>query len=287
MKPAAFRYLRPKTIGEAIQYLQPDNGDSRILAGGQSLVPMLNFRITRFDCLIDINYVQDLAYIRYDGEMLRIGAMTRQRTIETSSVVANACPLLQEVTKSIGHLPTRTRGTIGGSVAHADPAAEYPATLVALGATLVAQSSEGRREIAADEFFQDVYSTNLRADELLVEVAIPVQVAALKYGFEEYSRCKGDLPVIGIVGTFCLAMERITTPRLVAFGLASAPQRMRDAEAMLENRRPDEVECQEVASLVAAQVNAQDDVAATAELRKHLAGVLTRHVLISALVPRS
>lgn len=287
MKPAAFRYLRPTTINEAIQYLQPNNGESRILAGGQSLVPMLNFRLVRFDCLIDINYIKDLAYIRRDEKMLRIGAMTRQRTIETSGLVADACPLLQEVTKAIGHLPTRTRGTIGGSVAHADPAAEYPATLIALGATLIAQSAADRREIAADEFFEDIYSTNLRADELLVEIAIPLRGAELKYGFEEYTRCKGDLPMIGLVGTCRVVANRITTPRLVAFGLASAPQRMREAEVILENHTPNKVQSDEVADLVRAHVNAHDDVAATADLRKRLAGVLARHILTSVLDPRS
>jgi carbon-monoxide dehydrogenase medium subunit len=287
MKPAAFHYLRPKTITHAIEFLRREDGETRVLAGGQSLVPMLNFRLARFDYLVDLNYIDELAYINRDTDMLRIGAMTRQRAIETSPIVASAAPLLQEVTRSIGHLPTRSRGTIGGSVAHADPAAEYPATLIALGATLVAQSEAGKREISADDFFKDIYSTALRPDELLVEIKVPVVRPGQVFGFEEFSRRKGDLAIIGILGAFSTDGDRLTSARLVAFGLASAPQRLREAEAILQNFTANHVPLDDVVRIVTSTVNAHSDVAATAELRGHLAGVLTRHTVAKALRSRS
>jgi CO/xanthine dehydrogenase FAD-binding subunit len=287
MKPAAFHYLRPKTITDAIECLRREDGETRILAGGQSLVPMLNFRLARFDYLIDINYIDELAYIRREENFLRIGAMTRQRAIETSTLVASATPLLQKVTCSIGHLPTRSRGTIGGSVAHADPAAEYPATLIALGATMVAQSEAGKRDIAADDFFEDIYSTALRPDELLVEIKVPVVRPGQLFGFDEISRRKGDLAIIGIVGAFSIDGDRIATARLVAFGLASAPQRIREAEEILQNCAVNQAPLDDVARIVTSNVNSHDDVAATANLRSHLAGVLARNVAENALRSRS
>ena len=147
--------------------------EARVLAGGQSLVPMMNFRLARPTVLVDLNRVADLAYIRDDGDHLAIGAMTRERTIENSDLVRQACPLLHDATLNIAHLPIRTRGTIGGSIANADPAAEYPATVLALDATLVAHSVRGERRIAAADFFDGVLSTTLEPDEILTEIVVP------------------------------------------------------------------------------------------------------------------
>src|SRR5277367_2834597 len=154
MKPAPFEYFSPKTTKAALELLAAHGGDARILAGGQSLVPLLNFRMARFKYLIDINEIPELAYIKLESDVLRIGALTRYRTIETSQIVAAAAPLLFEATKSVGHLPIRTRGTIGGSLAHADPAAEYAAVTLALDGRVVLQSENAVRTLDASDFIQ-------------------------------------------------------------------------------------------------------------------------------------
>jgi len=287
MKPAKFHYLRPTSIAEAVACLTREDGEMRILAGGQSLVPMLNFRLARFDYLVDINYIDELSYIRRDGDVLRIGAMTRQRSIETSDLVAAHAPLLKEATLSVGHLPTRSRGTIGGSAAHADPASEYPAVMIALGATMLAQSAQGEREIAAEDFFEDIYATALRPDELLVEIRIPVARPDQAFAFEEFSRRKGDLAIIGIVGALTLEGGRIDAARLVAFGLASPQRRLAEAEALLTGCAMADAPLDAIEKIVGETIEAHGDVAATAELRSHLAGVLARRVTARALGVRS
>jgi len=167
VKPAKFDYFAPASVDDALALLTRYGGEAKILAGGQSLVPLLNFRLSRPAALIDINRIPELAYIRpHDGEV-RIGAMTRQRTIEFAGLIAERIPLLTEATRWVGHLPIRSRGTIGGSLAHADPSAEYPAVLTALAGSVVARGPKGERIIAADEFFQTYLTTSLTADEIL------------------------------------------------------------------------------------------------------------------------
>ena len=173
MKPAPFEYSCPQTTAAALEMLAESHGEARILAGGQSLVPMLNFRIARFKFLIDINNIKELSYIRDDGERLCIGAVTRYRTIEKSRLVAARAPLLAEVTKWVGHLPIRTRGTIGGSLAHADPAGEYAAALLALDADVVLKNTKATRILKIADFIQGMFTTALEPDEMFVEVRIP------------------------------------------------------------------------------------------------------------------
>src|SRR5437762_6507072 len=177
MKPAKFDYHAPASVEEALALLQRYGGDAKVLAGGQSLMPLLNFRLSRPAALVDLNRIASLAYVgEHDGQV-RLGAMTRQRTIEFSPVVARKLPLLREATALVGHLPIRTRGTIGGSLAHADPSAEYPAVLTALDGTVVVRGPRGERTLRPTELFQSYLTTSLGAEEILVEVRLPVMAA--------------------------------------------------------------------------------------------------------------
>ena len=177
MKPAKFDYYAPTTVDEAVELLARNGPDARVLAGGQTLVPMMNFRLAAPSVVVDLNRIPALSYIDDDGDTIRIGAMTRQRAIEFSPVVADKLPLLAKAIKLVGHLPTRSRGTIGGSIANADPAAEIPMVLQALDGTVVAHGPKGERVIAASELFRDAMTTALAADEILVEVRLPTAMA--------------------------------------------------------------------------------------------------------------
>mgnify|MGYP002651728337 FL=1 len=176
MKPAKFDYHAPTTVDDAVALLA-GGGDARVLAGGQTLIPMMNFRLAAPAVIVDLNRIPELATIKDDGDTVRIGAMTRQRAVEFSPVVAEKLPLLAKAIKLVGHLPTRTRGTIGGSIANADPAAEIPMVLQALEGQVVVRGPKGQRSIAASALFQDAMTTALAADEILVEIRLPTALA--------------------------------------------------------------------------------------------------------------
>lgn len=285
VKPAQFEYLCPKTSNAAIELLAQYGGDARILAGGQSLVPMLNFRIARFGYLIDINNIDELDYIRLDQGWLRLGALARYRTIEACPIVAQAAPLLSRATKFVAHLPIRTRGTVGGSLAHADPGAEYPAVMLALDAELVLRSTRAERIITIADFIQGMFTTALEPDELLVEVRLPIARGNQIFGFEEFARRPGDLAVIGVAVKIDLDAGRAANVRVVILGGPHGARRVPEAEAALEARQlgPDQIAC---ASDAASRIEAHTDIHATDALRRHLAGVLTRRALTSALSMR-
>jgi carbon-monoxide dehydrogenase medium subunit len=278
MKPAPFEYFSPKTKKEALELLAAHGGDARILAGGQSLVPLLNFRMARFRYLIDINEISELSYIRCDDDTLCIGALTRYRTIEASPVVADAAPLLSKATKWVGHLPVRTRGTIGGSLAHADPAAEYAAVMLALDGRVVLQSKDGTRTLDVGDFIQGMLTTALAADEMLVEARIPRARNNQIFGFEEFARRPGDLAMMGIALRLDLDGERVKTARIVALGGQDGACRIPEAEAAIENH-PLTSERIEHASRAAVGIHAHTDVHATTALRQHLCGALVSRVL--------
>jgi carbon-monoxide dehydrogenase medium subunit len=282
MKPAAFEYFAPSTIGATLDLLDTYREDAKLLAGGQSLVPMLNFRIARFKCLVDINAVTALSYIRTDDGFLRIGAMARYRAIENSPDVATAAPLLSEATKSVAHLPVRTRGTIGGSLAHADPAAEYPAVLMALGATIVVQSRRGERRIAALDFIKGLFYTALEPDELITEIQIPMALPNQRFGFGEFSRRPGDLAIMGIAACLELRNNVVEDVRIAAFGGRDGACRLTTSEQLLIGLNCTSRDIERAAA-AAADVPTQSDIHATDALRKHLATTLTRRALSQAL----
>ena len=282
MKPAPFSHLAPTSVPEAVKMLGEYAPEARVLAGGQSLVPMMNFRLARPTVLVDLNRVADLAYIRDDGDRLAIGAMTRERTIENSDLVRQACPLLYDATLNIAHLPIRTRGTIGGSIANADPAAEYPATVLALDATLVAHSVRGERRIAAADFFDGVLSTALEPDEILTEIVVPKPPAGSGAAFVEISRRHGDFALAGVAAQMTFDGDTVTDVRLAACGVGAGPVRLTNAEAEIRASGLAEVSLARAAAAASGEVDPDGDVHATASYRRKLAGVMTRRALLKA-----
>jgi carbon-monoxide dehydrogenase medium subunit len=195
VKPARFELHRPRDLAEALALLARHDGEAKVLAGGQSLVPLMNLRMAAPGIVIDINGVAELAGIRRDGDRIRIGAMTRQKALLTDSLVTQHLPLLTKAMAHVGHVQTRSRGTVGGSLCHADPAAELPLVMTTLGARLIAESARGRRTIPARQFFRDALATDLATDELLVEIELPVARAGSRTAFREYARRHGDFAI--------------------------------------------------------------------------------------------
>lgn len=231
MKPAAFAYHRPDTVEEAVVLLGEYGEDAKILAGGQSLVPMLAMRLTHFDNLIDISRVTELNDISRLGHTVRIGAATPHAMVGLDDEVADAVPLLSLATPHIGHFQIRTRGTLGGSIAHADPAAEYAAVALALDATIEATSPRGRRNIEAAEFFTGLWETSLAADEILTAVQFPVWSGRCGFAVQEFARRHGDFAIAGAVVAIQLDDDnRVSRCGIGLLGLGSTPKRATPAE---------------------------------------------------------
>jgi carbon-monoxide dehydrogenase medium subunit len=283
VKPAKFDYFAPASVDEALALLTRYGGEAKILAGGQSLVPLLNFRLSRPAALVDLNRIPALAYIRAEDGELRVGAMTRQRTIEFSPVIAERIPLLTEATRWVGHLPIRSRGTIGGSLAHADPSAEYPAVLTALGGSVVVRGPKGERVIAAAELFQSYLTTSLEADEILVEVRLPAPPAGTGYAFEELARRHGDFALVGIAAMIMRQGDRCVMARLATSGAGPVPLRLRAAEEILERDGLGDAAIEAAARRASELVDPDSDIHASADYRRHLAGVLTQRAVKRAL----
>jgi carbon-monoxide dehydrogenase medium subunit len=283
MKPPPFAYHDPLEIDAALELLRDYQGEAKILAGGQSLIALLNFRLSRPTALIDINRMPQLSYITERDGWLCLGAATRQRTIEFSPLVHKKLPLLAEATQLIGHLPTRTRGTIGGSLAHSDPAAEYPAVFSALDGELVARATGSERVLKARDFFQGLMTTALAADEMLIEVRLPLMPAKSGWAFEEFSRRHGDFALVGIAAQISVDGEHCTKARLAAAGVAATPLRLDRAEQVLEQGGLDQRSIAEAATRAAEQVEPTSDLHASAQYRRHLTRVLTHRAITRAL----
>jgi aerobic carbon-monoxide dehydrogenase medium subunit len=283
MKPARFDYHAPHSIDQAVELLGRYGGDAKVLAGGQSLMPMLNFRIARPAALVDVNRIPALAYVREDNGTLAFGAMTRQRTIEFSPVVAERLPLLREATRWVGHLPIRSRGTIGGSIAHADPSAEYPAVLTALDGEVIVQGPRGRRTLKPGALFETYLTTSLAPDELLVEVRLPASPSGAGYAFEEFARRHGDFALVGIAALIVRDGTRCATARLAAAGAGPVPMRLRAAEEILERDGLGETALAAAAARAAELVSPDSDIHASADYRRHLTRVMTARALKRAI----
>lgn len=286
MKPPLFDYHDPESLEEALDLLGRYGGEAKLLAGGQSLMPLLNFRLSRPAALVDINRIRALAYIREEDGQLRLGAMTRQRAIEFSPLVRERLPLLAEATALVGHLPIRTRGTIGGSLAHADPSAEYPAVATALDAEMVIRARGRERILRPGEFFQTYLTTGLAPDEMLVEVRLPAAPPASGWAFEEFSRRHGDFAIVGIAAQLVADGDRCRAARLAAAGAGPKPVRLRAAEEILESDGLNERSIEAAAQRAAELVEPDADIHASREYRRHLTRVLTRRA-ISRAVARS
>lgn len=283
MKPPRFDYLAPSSLDEVLDLLKDLRDEAKLLAGGQSLVPLLNFRLARPAHLVDLNDVAGLDGIHADGGHLVIGAMTRQRAVETSTLVRERCPLLAEAMPQIGHAQIRNRGTIGGSLVHADPAAELPAVVAALDGELVLQSARGRRVLKPEQFFTAYLTTAVAPDEILVEARVPVTPARTGSAFLEVSRRHGDFALVGVAATLTVDGAGICTAASIALaGVGPGPVLAREAAQTLVGVKPTTAAIEEVGRRVAERVTPDSDLHASSDYRKHLAGVLTRRALARA-----
>ena len=282
MKPPRFDYHAPRSIDEAVALLARYGGDAKPLAGGQSLVPLLNFRLARPAALIDLNRIPELAGIREVDGHVAFGAMTRQRTVEFSPIVTRALPLLAEATRWVGHLPIRSRGTIGGSIAHADPSAEYPAVFTALEGTVVVRGQNGERVLKPAELFETYLTTSLAPDELLTEVRLPVMPSGAGWAFEEFARRHGDFAIVGIAAALWRIGGRWTV-RLVTAGAGPVPARLRGAEEIVEREGVGDKAVAAAAARAAELVQPDSDLHASADYRRNLTRVLTARALKNAI----
>ena len=282
MKPAPFEYHCPRTVDEGTALLARYGDDAKVLAGGQSLVPLMNMRLARPANLIDINRIESLAYIRDDGRALRIGALTRQRAAERAPQVAERCPLLRDALRLVGHAQIRNRGTIGGSIAHADPAAELTAVLVALDGEVTARGPKGTRVIAARDLFVSYLTTSLDPRELLTEVSFPALPAGAGWSWMEIARRHGDFALAGVGVVLAVRGGKITAARIGLTGVGPTPVRPAEAERLLTGQTPSEDLWNGAAEAVRAAVAPDGDIHASAEYRTHVAGVLTQRALREA-----
>ncbi len=278
MKPAAFDYLRPASVGEAVAHLAEHGGDAKILAGGQSLVPLLNFRMLRPSVLIDINRLTELDYVREDGAGLRIGSLTRHHTLERSPLVRERFPVLAEAMAHVAHLAIRNRGTIGGTLSHADPAAELPMIAVLLDAEIRTNS----RSHSADRFFQGPLTTALNEDELMTEIALPALPPRTGWGFEEFARRHGDFAIAAVAATLTASGEKIVEARLAAMGIGETPLRLSAVEASLVGQGFTPALAAAAGEQARASVQPFDDLHASADYRRHLVAVLTERAVAAA-----
>jgi CO/xanthine dehydrogenase FAD-binding subunit len=283
VKPACFDYVRAHSVDEALLALSEDPEESKLLAGGQSLIPVLNFRLASPKRLIDINDVGELSYLRRSDGVLHIGAMTRHSTLENSCLAAGSWPLLREAVRWVAHPPIRNRGTIGGSVAHADSAAELPVALAALDASLVVRSIRGSRLIPWREFFLGIMTTALEPDELLVEIQVPSLPAGHGYAFEEYSRRSGDFALAGAAVMLTLDEGgKCSRAAIALLGATATPLRATKAEESLCRTTVLPGLIDEAARLAAGASTPSGDLHGSVEYRRSLIEVVVRRAILAA-----
>ena len=278
MKPAPFAYVRAASLDQVFDLLARHGDEARLLAGGQSLVPTLNLRLSAPALLIDINALDELAGIAVDDGGLRVGALTRQRTVEESDEVARHAPLLKMAMPYIAHPAIRNRGTIGGSIAFADPAAELPACAIALGARIELRGADGARQVEAAEFFRGLYETDLRPGEVVTAVTIP-PCAGYRSAIAELARRHGDYALVGLAAHARLDGRTLGDARLVFFGVGARPMQAHAAGAALEGSEVDDATVQAAQEALADGLEPIGDLQASAATKLHLARVLLARVL--------
>ncbi|HTU31560.1 MAG TPA: xanthine dehydrogenase family protein subunit M [Solirubrobacteraceae bacterium] len=284
MKPAPFDYLAPQSVAETLQLLARHGAEGKVLAGGQSLMPMLNFRLAQPEAVIDINNVAELSYITREQGELRIGALTRHAELERSPIVAAHWPLLTEALRWLAHPPIRNRGTVGGSVAHADPAAELPVALTALDARFIAESHRGGRVLDPGEMFAGPLQSGLEPDELLVEIRVPAVPSPSGCAFVEHARRHGDFALGGVAVVLVRDGDRCREggARIVLLGAGPGPRRVPEAEALLAAGPVDEESARAAGEAAGRAAEPPSDPHADAGHRRRLAVALTRRAVLQA-----
>jgi CO/xanthine dehydrogenase FAD-binding subunit len=283
VKPPRFEYARPQTVEQSLSLLADGDEETRILAGGQSLVPMLNLRVAQLSRLIDINALSELSFITQENGALRVGALARHRDLELSETVRTAQPLLSRAAAEIGHLAIRNRGTIGGSLVHADPAAEWPLIAVTLDAQLVLRSKENTRLVAARDFFIGPLTTVIKPDELLCEIRFPAAAGRTLWGFQEFCRRPGDFAIAAIACRLSLDDRGCCAAASLAVGGAhSTPLFISDIEGVLRGCRGEDAALKEAAEIAGAAVDPSSDIHASADYRRRLVKVLALRALRQA-----
>jgi carbon-monoxide dehydrogenase medium subunit len=285
VKPASFEYHRPETIEEAVGLLGELGDAAKVLAGGQSLVPMLALRLTAFDHLVDIGRIAELKGIeRRDGQIW-IGAGSRFASVEASPDAAAGVPLLTRATRLVGHFQIRNRGTVGGSLAHADPAAEYPAVALALGAVLHVRSPGGERTIAAADFFDGLWTTSMEPDELLVAVSFPSWFGRCGFAVEEFARRHGDFAIAGAaLGVQLDAQDRVTRCAIGLIGLGAKPERAARAEESVVGRSVGEIDAEEIGRLAMGELESVPaDLQGSADYRKRVGAAMVARAWVTAV----
>jgi len=284
MKPAPFDYYTPTSVDQALDHMAQLGYDAKILAGGQSLIPTMNFRLAQPSALIDLNNIPELFYIRPNGDGdVHVGAMTRQSTVERDPLIAQRSPLVRAAMPFIAHPQIRTRGTFGGSIAHADPAAELPAVTVALGARYRVRNKAGERWIPAEEFFVGLFTTQLQPDELIVEIALPPIPPRSGWSFQEVARQSGAFGLVGVATLVTLDKNRCRQARMAFLSCGEKPMLAQRAAQTLVGQAPT-AEAIRAAAEVAAKddIDPSSDIHASADYRRHLVRVLTVRALTEA-----
>jgi CO/xanthine dehydrogenase FAD-binding subunit len=282
LKPAPFEYHRPCEIDEALALLKEVGEDSKILAGGQSLMPMMNFRLAEPAHLIDINFIDGLDYIRSENGAINIGCLARQADVLRDSLVRQRCPLLTAALAHVGYEQTRNRGTVCGSLAHADPAAELPAVLLALDGLVTVGNSTRRHQLSARDLFQSYLTTAVAGDEMVLEASFPEQPAKSGSSFVEFARRFGDFAIVGVAVSLTLAKDRLIDARIALTGVSDKPWRERRYEELLIGKKAAPELFEQAAREIAGAIDPSSDIHASAAYRRSLAQVLTRRALHKA-----
>ena len=283
MKPAAFDYVAPESLEAAVQALVSARGEGKVMAGGQSLMPLLNFRMTRPSVIVDLMRIPGLSSIELKGDTVAIGALTRHADLEFSDSIKTKLPVMAAAMPHVAHLAIRNCGTIGGSLSHADPAAELPMLAVLYGATIKAQGPNGQREIPAEEFFVSALTNCLEPEEIVFEIDFPVLRGHTGWAFEEVARRFGDFALASIALSFALVDGRLADARVAAMGIAETPLRLRKAEDAINGSQGDAEGANRFAEAVRGSVSPSDDLHASAAYRKHLISALAKRAFAAAL----
>jgi CO/xanthine dehydrogenase FAD-binding subunit len=282
LKPADFQYHRPRKIEEALVLLQEFGDEGKILAGGQSLMPLMNFRLAQPAHLIDINFIDGMDYIRSEKGVLKIGCRARQSAVLHEPRVRQRCPLLAEALGYVGYEQIRNRGTLCGSLAHADPAAELPAVLFALDGFVTVGNRTNKREVAARDFFKSYLTTCLSSDEMVLEASIPETSPGAGWSFREFARRFGDFAIVGVAVLLMRDQEKIADARIALTGVGDKPWRETSVEQMLVGQKASTDLFGKIGVEIAARINPGSDIHASESYRRSLVRVLTRRALTDA-----